>query len=146
MQYTSICFYLRSRFDYYHELYQIDIAFIAPGDTRVYKFHGHVNRKAPGYVETITWVIPYSYILGLHGELKRCKNIALDNNKFVIFFVRDYKNPLHLDVVDRYLRRMGDIMIPDEALQSLESFYPPWVDLYRFTTIKVLWISCLVHQ
>ena len=27
----------------------------------------------------------------------------------------DYKNPLHLDVVDRYLRRMGDKTIPDEA-------------------------------
>ena len=29
--------------------------------------------------------------------------------------VKDYKNPLHLDVVDRYLRRMGDKTIPDEA-------------------------------
>ena len=36
----------------------------------------------------------------------------------------DYKNPLHLDVVDRYLRRMGDKTIPDEAPPSLESFYP----------------------
>ena len=25
----------------------------------------------------------------------------------------DYKNPLHLDVVDRYLRLMGNKMIPD---------------------------------
>ena len=39
----------------------------------------------------------------------------------------DYKNPLHLDVVDRYLRRMGDKTLPDEAPPSLESFYPPWV-------------------
>ena len=39
----------------------------------------------------------------------------------------DYKNPLHLDVVDWYLRRMGDETIPDEAPPSLESFYPPWV-------------------
>ena len=39
----------------------------------------------------------------------------------------DYKIPLHLDVVDRYLRRMGDKTIPDEAPPSLESFYPPWV-------------------
>ena len=39
--------------------------------------------------------------------------------------VKDYKNPLHLDVVDRYLRRMGDKTIPDEAPPSLESFYPP---------------------
>ena len=29
-----------------------------------------------------------------------------------------YKNPLHLDVVDRYLRRMGDKTIPDEAPPS----------------------------
>ena len=41
--------------------------------------------------------------------------------------VKDYKNPLHLDVVDRYLRRMGDETIPDEATPSLESFYPPFV-------------------
>ena len=40
---------------------------------------------------------------------------------------KDYKNPLHLDVVDRYLRRMGDKTIPDEAPPSLESFYPQWV-------------------
>ena len=39
----------------------------------------------------------------------------------------DYKNPLHLDVADRYLRWMGDKTIPDEAPLSLESFYPPWV-------------------
>ena len=39
--------------------------------------------------------------------------------------VRDYDNPPHRDVVDRYLRRMGDKTIPDEALSSLESFYPP---------------------
>ena len=38
-----------------------------------------------------------------------------------------YKNPLHLDVVDRYLRRMEDKPISDEAPPSLESFYPPWV-------------------
>ena len=42
-------------------------------------------------------------------------------------YIRDCKNPLHLDVVDRYLRRMGDKTIPDEAPPSLESFYPPWV-------------------
>ena len=33
--------------------------------------------------------------------------------------VKDYKNPLHLDVVDRYLQRMGDKTIPDEAPLSL---------------------------
>ena len=41
--------------------------------------------------------------------------------------VNDYENPLHLDVVDWYLRRMGDKTIPDEAPPSLESFYPQWV-------------------
>ena len=40
---------------------------------------------------------------------------------------RDYMNPLHFDAVDRYLRRMGDKAIPDEASPNLESFYPPWV-------------------
>ena len=39
----------------------------------------------------------------------------------------DYTSPLHFGVEDRYLRRMGDKTIPDEALPSLESFYPPWV-------------------
>ena len=34
------------------------------------------------------------------------------------------ENPPHIDVVDRYLRRMGDKTIPDEAPPSLESFYP----------------------
>ena len=38
-----------------------------------------------------------------------------------------YKNPLHLDVGDQYLPRMGDKRIPDEAPPSLESFYPPFV-------------------
>ena len=41
-----------------------------------------------------------------------------------LWLMADYKNPLHLDVVDRYLRRMGDKTIPDEALPSLASFYP----------------------
>ena len=36
--------------------------------------------------------------------------------------VWDYENPLHLDVVDRYLWLMGDKKIPDEAPPSLESF------------------------
>ena len=39
----------------------------------------------------------------------------------------DYKNPLQLDVVDRYRRRMGDKTIPEEALPSLELFYLTWV-------------------
>ena len=43
----------------------------------------------------------------------------------MILCPRDYKNPLHLDVEDRYLRRMGDKSIPDEAPPSLESFYSP---------------------
>ena len=36
----------------------------------------------------------------------------------------DSMNPLHRDVVNRYLRRMGDKTIPDEAPPSLESFIP----------------------
>ena len=54
-------------------------------------------------------------------------NIKMPSYQYRDLHVRDYKNPLHLDVVDRYLRRMGDKTIPDEALPSLESFYPPWV-------------------
>ena len=41
--------------------------------------------------------------------------------------VKDDKNPLHLHVVDRYQRRMGDNTIPLETPPSLESFDPPWV-------------------
>ena len=52
--------------------------------------------------------------------------------------VKDYKNPLHLDVVDRYLRRMGDKTIPDEAPPSLESFYPPWVKLEQLECLHFL--------
>ena len=37
----------------------------------------------------------------------------------------DYKNPLYLNVVDRYLQLMGDKTIPDEAPPALESFHPP---------------------
>ena len=33
------------------------------------------------------------------------------------FHVKDYKNPLHLDVVDRCLRRMADKTISDEDPQ-----------------------------
>ena len=39
----------------------------------------------------------------------------------------DYKNPLNLYAVDRYLRQMGEKTIPDEALSNLGTFYPPWV-------------------
>ena len=56
----------------------------------------------------------------------------------------NYKNPLHLDVINRYLRRMGDKTIPDEAPPSLESFYPPWGMPYLDR--NVLCILCLVHQ
>ena len=37
----------------------------------------------------------------------------------------DYKNPLHRDVVDGYLRLMGDKTIPDEAPPCPESFHHP---------------------
>ena len=40
---------------------------------------------------------------------------------------KDYKNPLHLDVVDPYLRRIGELIIADKAPLSLESFcIAPW--------------------
>ena len=54
-----------------------------------------------------------------------CLNIMMSSYRYRDPHVKDYKNPLHLDVVDRYLRRMGDKTIPDEAPPSLESFYPP---------------------
>ena len=38
-----------------------------------------------------------------------------------------YENPLHFDVVNRYLRPMGDKTIPDSAGPRLESFDPPFV-------------------
>ena len=41
--------------------------------------------------------------------------------------MEDYKTPPHLVLLDRYLWRMGDKTIPEEAPPSLESFYPPWV-------------------
>ena len=44
------------------------------------------------------------------------------HQKGVSYLGWDYKNPQHLDVVDRYLRRMGGKTIPDEAPPSLESF------------------------
>ena len=34
-----------------------------------------------------------------------------------------HKNPLQIDLEDRYLRRIGDIPILDEASPSLKSFY-----------------------
>ena len=53
-----------------------------------------------------------------------CLNIKIPFYQYRDPHVKDYKNPLHLDVVDRYLRRMGDKTIPDKAPLSLESFYP----------------------
>ena len=52
-------------------------------------------------------------------------NIKMSSYQYRDSHVKDYKNPLHLDVVDRYLRRMGDKTIPDEAPPSLKSFCPP---------------------
>ena len=61
--------------------------------------------------------------------------------------VKDYKNPLHLDVADRYLRRMGDEK-KDSRRGSAESgiVLSPMSRRYRSTTINVLRILCLVHQ
>ena len=55
-----------------------------------------------------------------------CLNIKMLSYQYLDPHVKDYKNPLHLDVVDRYLRRMGDKTIPDEDAR-LESSYPPFV-------------------
>ena len=52
-------------------------------------------------------------------------NIKMSSYQYRDPDVRDYKNPLHLDVVDRYLQQIGDKTTPDKAPQSLESFYPP---------------------
>ena len=56
-----------------------------------------------------------------------CLNMSTLPYQHRHFHYKDYKNPLHFDVVDRYLRRMGVKTNPDEAPPSLESFYPPWV-------------------
>ena len=50
-----------------------------------------------------------------------------------------YKSLSKFDVADRYLWQMGDKTIPDKALLSLKSFYPPWV-----TGINLL--VCVVHM
>ena len=60
---------------------------------------------------------------GTRGHL----SIKMSSYQYMDPHVKDFDNPLHLDVVDRYLRRMRDKTIPDEAPPSLESFYPPWV-------------------
>ena len=39
----------------------------------------------------------------------------------------DHKNPLHLDAVGQYFRRVGDKTIPDSE-PCLESFYSPFVE------------------
>ena len=73
-------------------------------------------------VEENKWIkIKFSWSPGGH------LNIKMSSYQYRDPHVKDYKNPLHLDVVDRYLRRMGDKTFPDEAPPSLESFYPPWV-------------------
>ena len=51
-------------------------------------------------------------------------NIKISSCQYRDTHVKDYKNPQHLDVVDRYLRRMVAKTFPDEAPPSLESLYP----------------------
>ena len=58
----------------------------------------------------------------------------------------DYKNPLHLDVVDPYLRQMGDKTIPDDGFAESGIVLSPMSHRYQSTTINVLWILCLIHQ
>ena len=92
----------------------------------------------PGYTDLqLNAVVPRIKIMVLRNlaiEVFKCLNEispaypkAMITRKECPYALRDYKNPLHLDVVDRYLRRMGDKTIPDEAPPSLVSFYPPWV-------------------
>ena len=56
----------------------------------------------------------------------------------------DYKNPLHLDVVDT----CDEWGIKDSRRGYAESgiVLSPMSRRYRSTAIKVLWILCLVHQ
>ena len=49
--------------------------------------------------------------------------------RYNILLVNETNNPLHLNVVDRCLRRMGDETIPDEAPPSLESFHLSFADI-----------------
>ena len=64
-------------------------------------------------------------ISDINEHNRGCLNIKMPSYQYRDAHVKDYKNPLHLDVVDRYLRRMVDKTIPDKAPPSLESFYPP---------------------
>ena len=58
----------------------------------------------------------YSNIIAADGQV-------LSN---MVLAMQYYKSLLHLDVVDRYLRRlMVDKSIPDEGPSHLESLYPP---------------------
>ena len=58
-------------------------------------------------MKLVTWLLP---------------SLSTDKPVQVCGFGYDYKNPLQIDVIDRYLWQMGNEMIPDEALPSLESF------------------------
>ena len=89
--------------------------------------HGNDPRDKPRIGETLLLL---SLLLLPGGTL----NIKMSSYQYRDPHVKDYlqrmgdyKNPLHLDEVDRYPRRMGDKTIPDEAPPSLESFYPPWI-------------------
>ena len=95
----------------------------------------------PWYICTMAWLLraPRWYIgqiqmprvvgmpmTPIRSQGIRC-NIEMSSYQYRDPHVKTYKNPQHLDVVDRYLRRIGDKTIPDEALPSMDSFYPPWV-------------------
>ena len=58
---------------------------------------------------------------------------------------RDYKNPLHLDVVGRYLRRMGTKRFQTRLRRVWNRFIPHESQASIYTT-KVLWILCLIHR
>ena len=72
-------------------------------------------------------------------------NLKVNQTEYQVFDVlMDYGNPLHLDMVDRYLQRIRDKTIPDEDPPSLECFIP-MSRRYRSATI-VWWIICLLHK
>ena len=86
--------------------------------------------KYPGIIlcmrpanERSHYIVIWTAIEKLSSQLNRFLTWA----KACYWHHTDYKNPLHLNVVDRYLRRMGDKTIPDSAEPRLELFYPPFV-------------------
>ena len=59
---------------------------------------------------------------------RRCSCVLTKNSTFIcVYWWTRQRIHNTLNVVDRYLRLMGDKTIPDSAEPRLESFYPPFV-------------------